>query len=626
MSETFFSVNDLLRRKFQTGLAILGLSLCAGSTVFLLLFADRLGFGISLRVEGSLTLGLSSIFSNFFVFTALLVFMVGAVVTSFMSFVMMGQRVRDIGLIRASGCPSNVLFGYFFNELVIVTLVSCLLGTVFGIVADFAFTGLFSVIGLQVAQKTPNFWLALVVFALFFAFALIFGAKPILNATRVSPAEALSPKYYLGLTKETVSKVLPKSNLTVRMAVRNLSRYMSVTSRAVLCLTVVFVLITVAIAGGIIAQQTTTNWIENALGNDVVLVAHRDMCNQYTLLLSKFRGPQVLATLNYTAEEYSVPPAMLLQLNQTQGVTGIDPRLIIMQNITEVSGNVYDNDTQSTVTVGDSRRGDSLVVGVDPDFVTGHWFMQGEFLKENMLGNAVIGDSLALKMFSQPLVQSVMFMNASFHVSGVCVDPINNGKVTYIHIRALEGLCRVPGPNILLVRLDPSLDRSDVLNRLKAVVASLNGSLNGNFEVLELRETVEKNSGFLGYVWSTVATIPLFALAAAAFCLTDYVALTTSQQKAEFGILRAVGARPRTVLKIVTAQNLIVLLSSFGAGVAVGLMLSLLFLVQKPFVSVYGMLEISGGMLSVLAVTFAFSLYPSVRLSKKPTLELIRES
>jgi ABC-type antimicrobial peptide transport system permease subunit len=87
-----------------------------------------------------------------------------------------------------------------------------------------------------------------------------------------------------------------------------------------------------------------------------------------------------------------------------------------------------------------------------------------------------------------------------------------------------------------------------------------------------------------------------------------------------------VGARPRTVLKIVTAQNLIVLLSSFGAGVAVGLMLSLLFLVQKPFVSVYGMLEISAGMLSVLAVTFAFSLYPSVRLSKKPTLELIRES
>lgn len=126
---------------------------------------------------------------------------------------------------------------------------------------------------------------------------------------------------------------------------------------------------------------------------------------------------------------------------------------------------------------------------------------------------------------------------------------------------------------------------------MKSVVAGLNGK----FKVLELREIVEKNTGFLGYVWSAVTTIPLFALAAAAFCLTDYVALTTSQQKVEFGLVRAVGARPREVLKIITAQNVIVLSSSFGAGVAVGLMLTLLFLVQKPFVLAYGLLEIFAG-------------------------------
>ena len=622
MSETFFSVNDLLRRKFQTGLAILGLSLCVGSTVFLLLMADGLGFGISLRVEGSLTLGLSSIFSTFFVFIAFLVFLVGAVISSFLSFVMMAQRVRDIGLIRAAGCPSNVLFGYFFNELVIVTLLGCMLGTVFGFVADLASTAVFEAIGLHAAQKTLNLWLGLAVFAAFFALALIFGSKPILNATRVTPAEALSPKHYLGLIKETASRVIPKSNLTVRMAVRNLSRHMSVTYRVVMCLTTVFVLITVAIAGGIIAKQTTINWVENALGNDVVLVAHRDMCSQYAVLLSEFRGPQVLASLDYAAEEFSVPQSMLLQLNQTQGVMRIDPRFVIMQNITEVSGNVYDNDTQSTVTVGDSRKGDSLVIGVDPNYVTSRWFMQGEFLKDQDMGSAVIGDSVALKMFTRPLVQSVMFNNASFRISGVCVDPINNGKVMYVHMKVLEDLCDVSSPNIILVKLDPSSGRSDVLNKIRSTVAVFND----DFEVLELRENVEKNIGFLGYVWSAVTTIPLFVLGAAAFCLTDYVSLTTSQQKEEFGILKAVGAKSRTILKIVASQNLIVLLSSFGAGVAIGLMLSLLFLIQKPFISVYGTVEISAGLLSVLAVIFAFSLYPALRFSKKPALDLIRES
>jgi ABC-type antimicrobial peptide transport system permease subunit len=623
MSETFFSINDLLRRKLQTRLTILGMGLSVGSTVFLLLFADRMDLGISLRFEGSLTMGLSSIFSNFLVFIALLIFMIGAAVTSFMSSMMMGHRVRDIGLIRAAGCPSDVLFGYFFNELMLVTLASCFLGSIVGIVADFASTVLFSTKGLEIAQKTPNLWLVLPVFVAFFMFALIFGTKPILSATRVSPAEVASPKYYLGLTKETVSRVLPKSNLTFRMAIRNLSRYSSVTFRVVLCLTIVFVLVTVAVAGGTIVEDTTISWIESPLAKDVVLIAHMDMCNQYTLLMSRFRGPQELVPLNYTAKEYSVSQIMLDQLNQMRaiGVVGIDSRLVIMQNVTEVSGYVYDNDTQSTVAVGDSRRGDSLVVGIDPDSVTGKWFMQGEFLKESTLGKAVVGDSLALKMFKQPLVQDIMMMNSNFHVVGVCVDPINNGKVTYVHITDLENISGVSGPNIVLVKLDPLADRSNVLNRLKSTVAGLNGK----FEVLELREIVEKNSGFLGYVWSRVVTIQLLALAAAVFCLTDYVALTTSQQKVEFGILRAVGGRPRAVLKIVAAQNVIVLLSSFGVGVEIGLMFSLLFLVQKPSVSVYGILEIFGGMLSALAITFVLSLYLAVRFSRKPILELIRE-
>lgn len=88
MGESLFSVNDLLRRKFQTSLSVLSLTMCVGATVFLLLFADRVGFGISLRVEGSLTAGLSSIFSNFLIFIALLIFVAGAVVASFTTFVM----------------------------------------------------------------------------------------------------------------------------------------------------------------------------------------------------------------------------------------------------------------------------------------------------------------------------------------------------------------------------------------------------------------------------------------------------------------------------------------------------------------------------------------------------------
>ena len=97
MSETSFPINDLLRRKLQTSLIVISLTSCVASTLFLLLFSEKIGFGISLMVESKLTAGFSTIFSRFIIFTGLLIFVVGAVIMSFMVFVMMSQRVRDIG-------------------------------------------------------------------------------------------------------------------------------------------------------------------------------------------------------------------------------------------------------------------------------------------------------------------------------------------------------------------------------------------------------------------------------------------------------------------------------------------------------------------------------------------------
>ena len=54
MSETAFPVNDLLRRKLQTSLALISLTTCVASTLFLLLFADQIGFGIMSAAEDAI--------------------------------------------------------------------------------------------------------------------------------------------------------------------------------------------------------------------------------------------------------------------------------------------------------------------------------------------------------------------------------------------------------------------------------------------------------------------------------------------------------------------------------------------------------------------------------------------
>jgi ABC-type antimicrobial peptide transport system permease subunit len=615
MSETSFPVNDLLRRKLQTSLIIISLTLCVASTLFLLLFSEKIGFGISLMTESKLTTGFSTIFSRFIIFTGFLIFVVGAVIISFMVYVMMSQRVRDIGLMRATGCPNDLVFGFFLTELLIVTASGCFLGVVLGIAADFASTSLFNSFGFQISQTPIDLWLVLLVFGLFFALALASGAKPILDTTKVNPATALSPSYHFGVSKESGFKVTSKSGLTMKLALRSLFRHKSATTRIIICLVAVFLLATVGIAGGIIANQTTKSWIENAVGRDIALIAHRDMCNQYKLLLSKFYEANDMPRIIYTDAKYSISEDILnLLSSMPSNISGIDPRLVLEMHVKEIVGYKI-NYTE----VGDSREGDSLVIGVEPEKVLSNCSLDGEFLKENQPWEAVIGDSLALGMFTEPLNQSISLSGEAFNIVGVCLDPINNGNVTYVPLENLQTITGVSEPNVVLVKVNPSANRTAVLNYIRAEVKGLNSE----FDVLDLNEVLDKNLSFLGYIWSTIMFLPAISLFSASLCLIAYVMLTITEQRQEFGVLRALGANPKTIVKIVSVQNLVVLLLSCAAGIAFGIVTTLLILVPEPIVTGFTVAEISAWLLIALAATFIFSLYPAIRFAKKPILEII---
>jgi ABC-type antimicrobial peptide transport system permease subunit len=168
MSSTGFPINDLLRRKLQTSLTVATLTLSVASTLFLLLFSNRLGLGIA-SATGTLTQGLTAIFSQFILFIGILIFVVGAVLSSFIVFLMMAQRTRDFGLIKAAGCPNSLVAGYYMTELLTITVIGCVLGIVFGFVADFAAANVvFS------GYQLPNIWFAPLIFVTFFVLALFF--------------------------------------------------------------------------------------------------------------------------------------------------------------------------------------------------------------------------------------------------------------------------------------------------------------------------------------------------------------------------------------------------------------------------------------------------------------------
>ena len=621
MSETSFPVNDLLRRKFQTTIVTASLTLCVASTLFLLLFTNRIGLSISLAIESRLTSGFSSVLSPFLIFLGILILIAGAVIISFLVHMMMFQRVRDIGLMKATGCPNDLIFGYFFTQLLIVTLVGCSLGTVFGILADLVSASILNSSSLQILQGPINFWFVLLVFVLFFILAMAFGIRPIIDATKVSPVKAISPTFYIGLGKQPGFKVISKSGFAAKVALRSLFRHKSATIRIILCLSAIFLLVTVSIAGGVIANQTTKSWVEKAIGRNIVLIGHQDVCNQYKLLMSKFYEVNDGSRFNYTDERYSIPKSLLSDLRATLGNVTIDTRLLLAASVREVQGHILEGDTGQIYAVGDNRTGESMVVGVQPEEVLSKWSLNGEALTQDNAYEAMIGDSLAQKMFSEPLIQGIKMFNGTFKVVGVCIDPINNGNVTYVPLKTLEDATGISGPNAVMIEVDPSVGRTQVLDQIRSVVSAANP----DFQVFELDEMLDKSLGFLGYIWSTIMFLPIFSLATASLCLIGYVMLAIGEQQQELGVLRAVGAKPRTIVNIISSQSLVVLLSSYAVGVAFGIIITLLVLVEKPLVTSYTVLEVAGWLLIALAATFISSLYPAIRFARKPILEIISQ-
>jgi ABC-type antimicrobial peptide transport system permease subunit len=221
--------------------------------------------------------------------------------------------------------------------------------------------------------------------------------------------------------------------------------------------------------------------------------------------------------------------------------------------------------------------------------------------------------------YSDPLLESIKIENVNFKIVGVCVDPLNNGLVTYVPINSLENVTGISNPNLVLVELSNSTDRDATISQIRSVIQASDSGLN----IFDLNSLVEQNTGFLASNWQTIMILPLFTLVSAAICLVGYMMLAVDEQHQEFAILRAVGAKPRFIIHILAIQSLIVLISSFATGISLGVITAWLILMANPLVTSITILEITTWLLAALVGMFLLSLYPAYKLANASILKIM---
>ncbi|MFQ6073952.1 MAG: ABC transporter permease [Candidatus Bathyarchaeia archaeon] len=619
MSSLAFPIKDLTRRKFQTILTMLGLTTNVATTIFLVTFGENIGLEIALITKGKLTMGFSHVFSLFIVIIVFLSFLAGVLITSFLISVAMSQRIRDIGIMKATGCLTDLVFDYFVTELLIIVLTSCIVGTLIGVLACSAFINLLNNFGFSLSQKPLNPLTVFLVFSAFAIASLFSGSRKIGKAIRVKPGEALSPHFTQGLSSQSKGFLPSKYGFTFKMASRNLMRRKFATQQAIICLSVVLTLTTLALAGGFIAKQTTQNYVERAIGRDIIVVGHSSVTTQYANFLSRFFETKTIEPVDFLDPELSISPSLVSKVRTIPGVVKVDPRLILETTVHERPGYIVDPEEPGYyITVGDNRSSEAVVLGVEPENVLNEWLTIGRVLNETDKESAVLGDSLALEIFASPRRQRIEILELRFDIVGVCLDPLNNGNVVYVPLETLSKKVESPKFNLLFVKIDPAR-RSQVLDEINKEISGT------QLAILELDETLEKHLSFLGYVWSLIIFLPLSSLVTATLCLLGYRVLSVASQKRDFGIMRALGAKPPTIVKLMVAESFLMLLISGAIGIFTGLFVSFVFLIPEPVITTDALFSIVGWLLFAFGLICLSSLYPAIKTIKEPITETMSQ-
>jgi ABC-type antimicrobial peptide transport system permease subunit len=617
VSEISFPLKDLVRRKYQTTLTVLGLAIATATTAFLVLFASNLGFEISVIAKaGRLTTGFTNIFSEFILIVSFLNLIIGPIVTSFLVHLTMAGRMKDIAIMKTCGCLTTSVFGYFATELSLLVFFSTAIGIIMGTLAFYSVTLLLSTSGFHV-QQTINLWAILLTSIVTVIASHIFGAKPISEASKAKPTEAMS-SIYTGDVTDWSRKITSKLGFTFKIAFRNLTRRKTTTIHATICLATVFTMTTVTLLGGMVANQTTISYAERAIGNNITIIGHSTVTENYVKLLNRFFEESDTQSVDYTSSEVLISESVVEKLSQITGIKKIDARLILEHSVREVPGIILDPVDQTGATIiGESRTDDALIVGINPQNVVNDWLVFGRKPDSTNEHSALIGDSLALNMFTDARNQKIKIFedySRPYEIVGICVDQLNNGKVVYLPLAKLyESIGHEGMYNIIFVQSNPS--DKQLISQIMDTVST------DNLTVIELDTDLAKHVSFLNNIWSLVIFLPMFSVATVTLSLLSYVLLSVSEQKNDLSIMNALGATRKTIVKTVVTQFSLIILTSGAIGITVGALISFKFLIPNPVISQSTLSYAIIGILAILATLCTISVFPALKAGKKPVLE-----
>ena len=614
MSRIGFPLKDLKRRKFHTVVSILSLTFCVAAMVSTVTIAQIYGLQITAILTGRFNIGFMNIFSGFATVITYLSIAAGGLMTYFFVSANMSARVKDVGIIKAIGCIPDQAFGYFAAQLFLLVLISCVGGTAIGIGLSYSLSYL-NVHGSGPIASSPSvqFWAVIEILFVYVVIALLLGIQPIVKAMKARPAEALFPYYLRGASYKEIKSPFMRMSVPFRIAYRSLLRRRRATLSTIIVLSLALAATTIASAGTAVAGQTTQTYVNRGIGENVVILGHKEITTQYTDFVSQPFQSQNRPSIDYLDPKYSISNSTVEKLAAIQGVR-VDPRILLETD-------VHERPTIMIVemryfTIGDDRSTQAVVFGVKPELMVNNWMINGRSLNSTDEYSVVVGDSLASKILASPFDQRVTIFKEDFQVVGVALDPINAGLVAYLPLDAFATKPNQTNYNLVLLKIDSS----EPMRAMQMIGEVLGGT---GLEFAELNPILNRYNVFFQSLWSTFTVVSLFFLVTIALSLFTHMTYQISDQEAEIAMMRALGAKPTKIVHIMMTQAALLILISGAIGISAGLVFSLGFLISSPAISQASLIVIGLWLLLTIGFLVTSSLYPIIRIARKKLASII---
>jgi hypothetical protein len=364
--------------------------------------------------------------------------------------------------------------------------------------------------------------------------------------------------------------------VTRKIATRIIKRTFHLTKHYLILVFLLVTTLSVTLAGGLVVRDTSHEYLDDFYGEKLFLVTFKPTADFF---LPFFEFTSVNATPYPSGQQWVDASAFKSRVGNMSRV--IDDRIMIYTLVREVAGVIIDMGTEQSI--GQARRTTAIVQGIDPTSLVQSWNHEGLNPVELTRGKIIIGDWLAMHLFTDPFREAGLKIFANNDDRGsflqgpivsTVLDPLAGGKTVYTRVEDLANL----------LQLDEGSRNAFLVELLRIGDMSLLEQAASEFgmEVHALEDKLVSNKGWIDKLWNltTVLSIPSLTMLVLSMIIMQNQLLETRKQI--LTVLQALGAREKIMRGVLTVETKLLLFISFVSGYYVGLLLANAYLIDEP--------------------------------------------